>query len=136
MFGFCVGKCHDFNQPLTQTHTHSLALGECVCAVQCCYCCRCCHRRRRCCCFSYQNRSFKCVFTCIVGRLLCLRLFDVLQAGEVNALAQSKSTVVKLKNQFAVKKEKRKQKFNEPKQNNTCNMSCYTMQSNDGLNSH
>lgn len=35
MFGFCVGKCHDFNQPLT--HTLTLALGECLwmCVLSC-----------------------------------------------------------------------------------------------------
>lgn len=106
-------------QPTSHTHSRSLSVNVCACvcwAVQCCYCCRRCRCRRHCCCcFPYQNRSFKCVFTCIVGRLLCLRLFDVLQTGEVNALAQSKSTVEKLKNQFAVEKENRTEEIQRTK---------------------
>lgn len=82
IFGFCVGKCHDFNQHLLHTQTQTLDISTlllCVQSMRMCMCVvqRCCCRRRRCCCFCTKNRSFKCVFTCIVGRLLCLRLFDV-----------------------------------------------------------
>lgn len=117
MFGFCVGKCHDFNQ-LSQIQ-HLVCVCKCVCCALLL--------------LLYQNRSFKCVFTCIVGRLLCLRLFDVSPTGEVNALAYSKSTV-QLKTSLPMRR--RGKKLNERKQNNTCNMSCCKIHSVDGLSPH
>lgn len=114
-------------QPTSHTHSRSLSVNVCACvcwAVQCCYCCRRCRCRRRCCCcFPYQNRSFKCVFTCIVGRLLCLRLFDVLQTGEVNALAQSKSTVENLKPVCRWEGESKRR--NSTNQNKTIHATCH-----------